>query len=89
MGFGRINWKARVLLFALLIPHLMAQTVDVDVNWNIEHRVGGISDFGRERHITVHSCLIENDWNGEEDKLDYDTPGQHYNQSTLQGDVTL
>ncbi len=63
--------KSQVLLLALLTSCLMAQTVDVDINWNIEHSVGGISDFGRERHITVHSSLIENDWNGEEAKMDY------------------
>ena len=31
----------------------------------------GISDFGRERHMTIHSSPLETDWIGEEDKLDY------------------
>ncbi|MDZ8117803.1 Ig-like domain-containing protein [Pontiella sp. NLcol2] len=52
-------------------PVLPGGTVNVDVNWNIEHSVNGISDFGRERHITVHSSFIETDWDGEEDKMDY------------------
>ena len=51
-------------LVALGLMQLNAQ-VSVSVNFNIEHSVGGVSDFGRERHITVHSSLGENDWNGE------------------------
>ncbi|QBG45895.1 hypothetical protein EGM51_00150 [Verrucomicrobia bacterium S94] len=52
-------------------PVLPGGTVNVDVNWNIEYSVNGISDFGRERHITVHSAIRDPDWEGEEDKLDY------------------
>jgi hypothetical protein len=40
------------------------------VNWLIERSVGGVSDFGRERHITVHSSVTDGDWAGEMDKMD-------------------
>ena len=32
--------------------------------------MGGVSDFGRERHITVHSSITDGDWAGELDKMD-------------------
>lgn len=63
--------KTLVSLFLLgLGTYGMAQ-VNVDVNLNIKHSVDGISDFGRERHMTIHSSPLETDWIGEEDKLDY------------------
>jgi len=48
-----------------------AQNAEVDINLNIKHSVGGVSDFGRERHITVHSNIYENDWEGEKEKANY------------------
>ncbi len=56
------------ILLAGCVQFGYAQSVEVDVNVNIEHSVGGISDFGRERHITAHSNLFENDWEGELEK---------------------
>ncbi|WP_370980195.1 hypothetical protein [Agaribacterium sp. ZY112] len=44
---------------------------DVDVYLNTEHRVGGVSEFDRSKFVTVHSSLLEGDWDGEDDKLDY------------------
>ncbi len=38
---------------------------------NIRHSVGGVSDFGRDRHIIAHSNLYENDWSNDIDKLQY------------------
>ncbi|UXX79142.1 Ig-like domain-containing protein [Reichenbachiella carrageenanivorans] len=49
----------------------VAAQVDVDVNLNIKHSVDGISDFGRERHMTIHSSWTDQEWNGHEDMLDY------------------
>ncbi|WP_027330212.1 carbohydrate-binding protein [Marinimicrobium agarilyticum] len=48
-----------------------AETVTVNVNANIEHIVNGVSDFGRDRHMTMHSTVFEQDWNGHTDKLNY------------------
>ncbi|MFY0601568.1 MAG: Ig-like domain-containing protein [Cyclobacteriaceae bacterium] len=47
-----------------------AQNVEVDVNENIKHSVGGISDFGRERHITAHASIFEADYEGELNRVD-------------------
>ncbi len=67
------NWKKKLLLSAILCSTSVAysQDVNVDVNLNIKHSVGDVSDFGRKRHITLHMSLNEPDWNGEEDKLEY------------------
>ncbi len=46
-------------------------TTNVDVNINIKHSVGGVSDFGRDRHITIHSNIYESDWVGENAKANY------------------
>ncbi len=63
------------LLFAtfLLITGSLSVTaqVNVDVTLNMKHSVDNVSDFGRERHMTIHSNFHETDWDGEEDKLDY------------------
>ncbi|MCX2784533.1 carbohydrate-binding protein [Microbulbifer thermotolerans] len=48
-------------------PH----SVKVTVNANIKHSVKGISDFGRNRHITAHTTIYEKDWEGHADKLNY------------------
>lgn len=60
------------LAIAASIPYssLHAGTT-ASVNLNIRHEVGGISEFDREKYITVHSSLTEGDWVGEEAKLDY------------------
>lgn len=45
--------------------------IPVVVNLNMKHSVDGVSDFGRERHITSHSSNTEGDWEGHEDMMDY------------------
>lgn len=64
--------KSFWLLFMIggVLP-LFSQNVEVDINPNIRHSVGGVSDFGRDRHITLHSSISETDWVGELDKMDY------------------
>lgn len=63
--------KSVLLLSILYCVTGFSQNIKVDVNLNIKHAVDGVSDFGRERHMTVHSTPTETDWIGEEDKLDY------------------
>ncbi len=58
------------ICLALMLQNAMAQ-VNVDINLNIKHSVEGVSDFGRERHMTLHSSLTERDWEGHEDMMDY------------------
>ncbi len=66
--------KKLLLLFVFLLLTVelsYAQNIKVDVNLNIKHSVEGVSDFGRDRHMTVHATPTETDWVGDEDKLDY------------------
>ncbi len=66
-----INYFLAIGLFSLFPIVNRAQNVEVDINVNMKHSVGGVSDFGRERHITVHAGLTEPDWIGEEQKMKY------------------
>jgi agarase len=59
------------LVLVVLTYSAAGQNVQVDVNLNMKHSVGGVSDFGRQRHITLHANLTEPDWNGEADKMNY------------------
>lgn len=64
----------RILLCLFVTGSLIdasAQEAKVDVNLNIKHSVDGVSDFGRERRMTIHAASNESDWNGHEDMLDY------------------
>lgn len=42
-----------------------------DVNLNMRHSVNGVYEFDRKKYINLHSAVTEQDWNGEEDKLEY------------------
>ena len=55
----------------LCVNSVNAASVKVDINLDIKHEVKGVSDFNREKHITVHSNLTEGDWKGEEDVMNY------------------
>ncbi len=59
-----------LICLTFTLQNAMAQ-VNVDINLNIKHSVEGVSDFGRERHMTLHSSLTERDWIGHEDMMDY------------------
>ncbi|KAA1243302.1 carbohydrate-binding protein [Aquimarina sp. RZ0] len=65
------NYYFLLGLFLLFPIANRAQNVEVDINLNLKHSVGGVSDFGRDRHITVHAGLTEPDWIGEEEKMKY------------------
>ncbi|GAB1855311.1 hypothetical protein MHTCC0001_01440 [Flavobacteriaceae bacterium MHTCC 0001] len=68
----KTNLKFLVVVFLLFsFKQVKAQSVNVDVNLNIKHSVGGVSDFGRDRHITLHASLSESDWDGEHEKMTY------------------
>nr|AXP07849.1 beta-agarase [uncultured bacterium] len=62
------------LTFLLMITGIttgVSQSIHVDVNLDMMHQTGDVSTFNRERNINVHSSLIENEWQGEEEKLNY------------------
>ncbi|KAA1243304.1 carbohydrate-binding protein [Aquimarina sp. RZ0] len=66
-----INYYYFLVGLFLLFPMAnRGQNVQVDVNLNIKHSVGGVSDFGRERHITNHASIFEADYEGELDRVD-------------------
>ncbi|MBU2871593.1 Ig-like domain-containing protein, partial [Colwellia sp. E2M01] len=50
---------------------IYAGPVKVDINLDTKHEVGGVSDFNRKKHITIHSNLTEKDWDEEAEVLDY------------------
>ncbi|ANW95064.1 hypothetical protein AXE80_01580 [Wenyingzhuangia fucanilytica] len=39
--------------------------VNVDINFNVKHIVGGISTFDRSKFITIHANQTENEWDGD------------------------
>ncbi|MEQ9289669.1 MAG: T9SS type A sorting domain-containing protein [Cyclobacteriaceae bacterium] len=51
--------------------YVPAQNTQIDVNLDINHVVGGISEFDRSKFITVHAVMTGNDWNGEDAHLKY------------------
>lgn len=55
---------------ALMPTSIYAQTETV-INVDTKHSKNGVSEFDRRKFITVHSSINENDWTGEEDKLEY------------------
>ncbi|PKQ61390.1 hypothetical protein BZG02_15635 [Labilibaculum filiforme] len=69
MNQKKLFFSAFLILIGIGLIH--AQDVKVDVNLDIKHSVNGVSDFGRERHITLHSSLSESDWIGEDEKMKY------------------
>ena len=61
------------LLACILSACALAGTpaVRVDVNMDIRHSVGGVSELDRSVFFNAHASPYEPDWNGEEDKLAY------------------
>ncbi|MCF2946537.1 Ig-like domain-containing protein [Paraglaciecola aquimarina] len=55
----------------LSVNNIHAAAVKVDINLDVKHEVKGVSNFNREKHITVHSNLTEGDWQGEADVMNY------------------
>ncbi|MFC3121415.1 Ig-like domain-containing protein [Agaribacter flavus] len=54
-----------------LMPLIIFAQTETVVNVDTKHSKNGVSEFDRSKFITVHSSVGENDWNGDEDKLDY------------------
>ncbi|WP_370980161.1 agarase [Agaribacterium sp. ZY112] len=50
-------------------------TVQVDINLDTKHSVGGIDAFDRQKFITIHSSPSENDW-GENDGHTQNAPNE-------------
>lgn len=52
--------------------------VNVDINFDTKHNVGGIETFDRQKFITIHSSSSENDW-GENDSHSQNAPNEDPN----------
>ncbi|MGA9637649.1 Ig-like domain-containing protein [Flavobacterium sp.] len=69
------KWLLKIIPLVVFLSVLNSNStiaqINVDINLNMKHSVDNVSDFGRERHMTIHSSPTESDWNGEETKLDY------------------
>ncbi|ANQ51569.1 T9SS type A sorting domain-containing protein [Flammeovirga sp. MY04] len=54
--------KRFFLLFISLIPaHLFAQNI-IDVNIDVKHSIEGLSEFDRDKYVTIHAGMREGDW---------------------------
>ena len=56
-----LNW-CMCLLFLPIPQYLVGQSIDVDVNLNVNHVVGGIDELEREKFMTIHSDVDDRDW---------------------------
>ncbi|WP_281615041.1 T9SS type A sorting domain-containing protein [Flammeovirga sp. SubArs3] len=56
-----MKYLVLVSILFINVP-LFAQNIGVDVNINMKHTVGDVSTFEREKFITVHAGIRENDW---------------------------
>ncbi|MFY0627071.1 MAG: Ig-like domain-containing protein [Reichenbachiella sp.] len=58
----KMGWVFLIIIGASQTQKISAQAIKVDVNLNVKHTVGGISEFDRKKFITVHSDQTEADW---------------------------
>ncbi|MDU0353557.1 Ig-like domain-containing protein [Paraglaciecola aquimarina] len=65
-----IPWLLVTTGLTVLPISALAKTEAV-VNLNVKHSVGGKDTFDRQKYITIHSTLSDNDWVGEGDQLKY------------------
>ncbi|MEM9687137.1 MAG: T9SS type A sorting domain-containing protein [Bacteroidota bacterium] len=56
--------RSSVLLTFLISSNSKAQ-VHIDVNINVQHTVGGLSEFDRSKFITIHANQTEGEWDGD------------------------
>ncbi|VGO23494.1 hypothetical protein [Pontiella sulfatireligans] len=53
-----------IVLLYLFATGAIAQTA-VDINLNVRHTVGGVSEFDREKYIVLHAGLTDGDWDSD------------------------
>lgn len=53
----------------LIFEDLKAQGIPIDVNLNVKHRVGEVTEFSRRKFITIHADTREPDWNNVSDEI--------------------
>ena len=60
----KVTTSIYLALLSMMSTGMVQAQTNVDVNLNIKHSVDGISDFGRDRHMTIHSTPTDGDWKG-------------------------
>ncbi|WP_422359635.1 T9SS type A sorting domain-containing protein [Reichenbachiella sp.] len=63
----QVNRKILFLLFLIGISTLGFQVkaqVAVDINFDVKHQVGSVSTFDRNKFVTIHADINENEWEG-------------------------
>nr|WP_010925623.1 T9SS type A sorting domain-containing protein [Microscilla sp. PRE1]AAK62831.1 MS109, putative beta-agarase [Microscilla sp. PRE1] len=61
-------WISYGLCFILMIflgSDILAQKVEVDVQFNVKHVVGNVSMFDRNKFVTIHADVPEREWEGD------------------------
>ncbi len=53
-----------LVLVVLTVAAPLARGVGVEINVNVRHEVGGVSEFDRSKFITIHSSNSDGEWNG-------------------------
>jgi len=56
------NWILIVAICALNFSILKAQIVDVDVNLNVNHKLGNVASLDRAKFINIHADVDDKDW---------------------------
>lgn len=62
-----------VLLLASAVT--LSANESVDVNLNVEHSVGGVSEFDRETYMVLHAGIIDNDWDSDTQRSSFLSKG--------------
>ncbi|PWJ42888.1 T9SS type A sorting domain-containing protein [Sediminitomix flava] len=55
-----IFWLCLIITFTSTITK--AQTIAIDVNLNVNHKIGTSTDFERDKFITIHADIDDRDW---------------------------
>lgn len=64
------NLIFKVYILSVFVVSSISAQVSVDVNLNVKHTVGGISEFNRSKFITIHASQTENEWDGNNEVMD-------------------
>ena len=58
--------------FVLFVLAVAAQAqVSVDINLDVRHEVGGVSEFDRETYMVLHAGLTDNDWDSDAQRASF------------------
>lgn len=61
----KVTFIKSIIVFLGLIWFVQVRAqVQVHVNFDVKHEVGGISTFDRSKFITMHADQVENEWDG-------------------------